>query len=133
MKITQYSRVRFMESADYWRVPQDYFDPLFNYLVHGFEPGSFWTAALANDFARAMQSSHPANQIAQLKHTVGWIHDRFPRNSWGDWSRVHGWLALTESERRLCLENHGLIYTEREEVEMALRGVETTPEPMLFG
>ena len=133
MKITQYSRLRIMESADYWSVPHEYFDPLFNYLVHGWEPGSFWSAVLANDFFRALQSSHPSNSIPQLKNAVGWIQDSFPRQSFGSYEQVHNWLFFTEQERRLCLENHGLIYTEREEVEMALRGVKTTPEPMLFG
>ena len=133
MKITQYSRVRFMQTADQWEVPREYFDPLFNYLVHGFEPGSFWTAVLANDFFRAIQSSHPSNQIPALKATVGWIQDRFPEIAYGNYRMVTSWLDLSDADRRLCLENHGLIYTEKEEVEMALRGIKATPEPMLFG
>lgn len=132
-KLTQYSRVRIMESAAQWSVPQDFFDPLFNYLVHGFEPGSFWTAVLANDFFRAVQSSHPSNSIPHLKYTTGWIRDRFPVLSYGNYSVVKGWLELGATDRRLHLEDQRLIYTEQEEVELALRGVETTPEPLLFG
>lgn len=133
MKITQYSRVRFMESADQWRVLQEHFDPLFNYLVYGFEPGSFWTAVLANDFFRAVQSSHPSNQIPALKATVGWIQDRFPRKSFGSYDQIAAWLRTAEADRRAILASRGLIYTEQEEVEMALRGIKATPEPMLFG
>lgn len=133
MKITQYSRVRIMESADQWQVPQDYFDPLFNYLIHGFEPGSFWSAVLANDFMRAMQSSHPANQIPQLKAAAGWIQGQFPRESFGSYDRIAAWIRISESDRRAILAARGLIYTEQQEVEMSLRGIKTTPEPMLFG
>lgn len=122
-----------MDTAEHWSVPKEYFEPLYNYLVHGFEPGSFWTAVLANDFFRAVQSSHPANDIPALKHTVGWIQDRFPVLSYGNYAVVKGWLELDSADRRLSLENHGLIYTEREEVELALRGITAKPEPMLFG
>jgi hypothetical protein len=133
MKISVYSKIRIMESADQWRVPREYFDPLFNYLVHGFNPGGFWTAVLANDFMGAIQRSHPANQIEALKHAAGWIAGEFPRESFGDYSTIAAWEQTPEEDRRKILEDRKMIYTEKEEVELALRGVKAAPEPMLFG
>jgi hypothetical protein len=131
VKITDYSKHRIMHSAEDWHVDREYFDPLFNYLVHGFEPGGFWTAVLANDFMGAMQRSHPANTVEAVKRATGWIQDRFPRVAYGSYDLVHGWTRLSAATRRSLLEEADLIYTEHEEVDMALRG-KTSSEPMLF-
>lgn len=125
MNITKYSRNRLMESATRWTVPREYFDPLFNYLVHGFAPGSFWTAVLANDFAGAMQHSHPSNSIPHLKHAVGWMQDSWPRAAYGDLPTISTWMAFSGHERRLYLEQHNLVYSEQDEVMMALKNVRT--------
>jgi hypothetical protein len=132
MKITNYSKNRIMESAHQWSVDREYYDPLYNYLVHGWEPGGFWTAALANDFIGAMQRSHPGNQIAALKKATGWIEDRFPALSYGSYQLVRDWLSFTDQQRRGHLEAVGLIFTEHEEVEMALRGVDATELEVLW-
>lgn len=118
--MTQYSVKRIQESAAVWQVDVEYRDALINYLVHGFQPGSFWSAVLANDFKRAIQSSHPANTIPALKAATGWIWDSFPAVSRGSPETVNRWLAMTAAERRSHLELCGLIHTEKEEVEMVL-------------
>ena len=122
MTLTKFSRNRMMESATRWTVAREYFDPLYNYLVHGFEPGSFWSAVLANDFMRAMQHSHPSNSIPHLKHVVGWMQDSWPEAAYGDRFTVQTWIAFSGHERRLYLEQHNLIYSEQEEVMLALQG-----------
>ena len=132
MKLTKLSRNRVMESATRWTVPREYFDPLFNYLVHGFEPGSFWTAVLCNDFMRAVQHSHPANDIGALKNTVGWIQLSWPLGSYGSEQYVIEWLALEGHTRRTILEHNRLIYTEQEEIMMGLKGVQPAPEPVMW-
>ena len=133
MKITGYSKIKLMETADYWRVPKEYFDPLYNYLIFGFSPGGFWTAVLANDFHGAIQRSHPANQVEALKHVSGWINDLFPRISWGSYAKVDGWTEMSSQQRRRHLEGADLIYTEQQEVQLALKGTPIKPEPLLFG
>ena len=50
MDFSRYSKARIMQSAVDWDVPRDYFDPIYNYMVYGYEPGSFFSAVLANDF-----------------------------------------------------------------------------------
>ena len=131
MNLTKFSRDRMMLSATRWTVPRDFFEPLHNYLVHGFEPGSFWSAVLANDFMRAVQHSHPSNDISALKNTVGWIQDSFPEQSYGNRFIVGDWVNRSGHERRQILEQHNLIYSEQEEVMMALQGKKSY-EPMMY-
>jgi hypothetical protein len=131
MQLTKFSRDRMMISASHWTVPREYFDGLCNYLVYGFEPGSFWTAVLANDFMRAVQSSHPSNDISALKNTVGWILNSWPEAAYGDYSTIQTWVAFSGHERRLYLEQHNLIYSEQQEIMMALQG-EKSYEPILY-
>ncbi len=130
MKLTEHSRNRMRGAASHWSIPAEYFDPLYNYLVHGFEPGSFWTAVLANNFARAIQHSHPGNSISALKNTVGWMQDQWPTMSYGNFQVVHHWLALDAAERRQHLEEAHLIYTEQDEIMLVLGG-KRTYEPLL--
>lgn len=131
MTITKFSRNRVMLSASRWTVPQEYFDPLFNYLVHGYSPGSFWVAVLANDFAQAVQSSHPSNDMAALKHAVGWMRDAFPLEAYGSYLTVDAWTDLSVLERRMILEAHDLVYSEQEEIMMALQG-KTAQKPQMY-
>jgi len=132
MNLTKFSRNRMMLSATRWTVPREYFDPLYNYLVHGFEPGSFWTAVLANDFMAAVQHSHPSNDITALKNTVGWILDSWPEAAYGDSSTIQTWVAFSGHERRLYLESACLIYTEQVEVMLALKDFKPAPEPIMW-
>jgi hypothetical protein len=131
MNLTKFSRNRMMESATYWSVPLEYFEPLYNYLVHGFEPGSFWSAVLANDFWRAVLASHPSNDITNLKHVVGWIRDSWPAATYGDYPSLQTWIAFSTLERRRYLEQAHLVYSEQEEVMMSLKNVRTH-EPIMW-
>lgn len=132
MKLTKLSRNRMMLSATRWTVAREYFDPLYNYLVYGYEPGSFWSAVLANDFWRAIQSSHPSNDIPALKHVVGWIRDSFPQESYGSYEQQQMWIRLDAHTRRMILEQYQLIYTEQEEIMLGLKGVQPVPEPVMW-
>ena len=132
MNLTKFSRNRMMLTATRWTVPREYFDPLYNYLVHGYEPGSFWSAVLANDFMGAIQRSHPSNDIPALKHAVGWIQDSFPIESYGNYHMIKGWLKLDAIDRRLILESARMIYTEQEEIMMALKDEKPAPEPLMW-
>jgi hypothetical protein len=131
MNITVYSRNRLYETFTKWDVPRDFADPMANYLVYGYEPGGFFTALLANDFFAAIQSSHPASTVEELKCLVGWINDCMPPEAYSSYHRVGEWLHLREDRRRAVLEKYELIYTEQEEIMLALRD-ESTIEPILY-
>jgi hypothetical protein len=131
MNLTVYSQNRLRQTFVSWGVPKDFADPMYNYLVHGYQPGSFFTYALANDFAKAILSSHPANTIAALKTLVGWMRDTLPEETWGSHAKVDAWCDMTAALRRPVLEQHRLVYTERDEVWMALKD-QPTQEPVLY-
>ncbi len=131
MEILKYSRNRIYETFTKWEVPRDFADPMANYLVYGYKPGSCFTAVLANDFLRAINSSHSSNTIVAFKSLVGWIQNVMPVESFGSYEIVDQWIKLSEQDRRTCLEKHNLIYTSKEEMILALKN-EHIVEPILW-
>ena len=122
MNISAYSRARIMETFAKWEVPRDYADSMYNYMVFGFSPGGCFTAILANDWTRAISSSHPANTVQALKALTNWILDVLPVESYGNYEAVKFWLAITNSERRDYLERLRLIHTEKEDFWLNIKG-----------
>jgi hypothetical protein len=114
-----------------WDVPKDFADPMANYLVYGYEPGSCFSAVLANDFIGAIRSSHPSNTVEAFKALAGWILDCVPREAHGSYDAVSNWCSLPPEARRQILEESRLIYTEARELWMTLEG-RPTQEPVLY-
>jgi hypothetical protein len=131
MNISVYSRNRLYETFQKWEVPKDFADPMANYLVYGYEPGSCFTAVLANDFMQAMTSSHPVNTVEAFKALVGWIRGCMPAEAYGSYLAVNHWLKLNAEDKRRVLENHRLVYTSKEEVWMAIKE-KTEPEEVVL-
>jgi hypothetical protein len=131
MKLTDYSRNLLLATFHKWDVPKDFADPMYNYLVHGYSPGGFFTSVLANDFHSAIARSHPGNSIEALKQLGGWILDQMPLEAKGSYNNVEVWCSLPADVRRIILEDYELIYTEQQEIMMALQGQSTT-EPVLY-
>lgn len=122
MNLSMHSVVRIRQTMNQWGVAKDFADPLYHYLINGFNPGSFFTAVLANDFCGAIRKSHPANTLNALKDAVGWINEHMPKSAWGSYDRVAEWEALSEEDRRTVLEKEKMIFTEKEETWMSLKG-----------
>lgn len=120
--ISKYSKKKFYEGIELWRVDAEFADPMFNYLVYGFSPGSFFTAVLANDFSSAIARSHPANTITALKALTGWINDCMPFIARGSYDKVNAWTKLDEATRRDVLIAHNMIYTPKQETFLAIKG-----------
>lgn len=132
MKLTKYSVNRFRNNAVQWEVPREYFEPIFNYLVHGYSPGSFFTSLLANDMFSAMARSHPANSVIGLKNLTNWINSLELRNiAWGNYEVVKNWLNTDEAARRVVLEKVGLVYSEQDEIIKVLKD-EPSVEPFFM-
>jgi hypothetical protein len=131
MNLSQYSRNRILDTFVKWEVPRDFADSLYNYLVYAMQPGSFFTAVLANDFLGAVARSHPGNHMESLKALGGWIQDMAPPESWGSYGTVETWILMSAVDRRMVLETCQLIYTEKQEVWMALTNA-PTHEPVLY-
>lgn len=123
MELSEHSKAHLKNSFIHWRVPEEYIWPLYNYLVYGFEPGSFFTAILCNDFYRAMTSSHPSNQIDALKNVVKWMINAMPVDSFGSKDKVSKWMQMTEADRRKILVDSGLIFAAEKETWLILKDV----------
>jgi hypothetical protein len=131
VNIGEHSKARLLTTFANWQVDKEYADPMYNYLVFGFSPGSFFTSVLANDFVGAIQHSHPANSIPSLKKLVGWLADTAPRISFGDYDTVNAWLSMEEEHRYIALLDRRLIYSKEDELMLTLKG-ERAREPILW-
>ena len=125
MKLSEHSQNRLLHSFSRWEVPQEYSQHVYDYLVNGFDPGSFYTAVLANDFMSAVIRSHPGNRIDTLKGLAGWIATEMPAAAWGSYDRVQTWLKMTDEDRRVVLEQAELIYNTKTEMWLVLKNEET--------
>lgn len=125
MRLANLSKYRLYNSMKSYQVDKDYADPIYNYLVHGYNPGSFFTSILANEFMDAISRSHPSNTISSLKNLVCWIINELPHGvTHGSYEVVDAWLKMSSEERRVVLEQRHLIYTEHDEVIRILKGEE---------
>ena len=126
MKLSEHSQNRLLQSFDLWEVPQEYSRPMYDYLVNGWDPGSFYTAVLANDFMSAVTRSHPSNRIAELKGLASWISNTMPAAAWGSYDRVQTWLNMSDEDRRTVLEQAQLIYNTKTEMWLVLKNEHTS-------
>lgn len=131
MEVGPYSRQRIMETFVPWKVPNEYAQPLYNYLVYGFSPGGFFTSVLANDWHLAIMRSHPSNTIEALKSATGWIHDHIPLQAQGSYEAVEAWCRMDAEERTKILIERQLLLPSKTEVFMALRG-KPANDPILY-
>ena len=131
MKLTDYSRNLLLATFAKWAVSKDFADPMYNYLVYGYQPGSCFTSVLANDFVSAISRSHPSNTVNAFKSLVGWMRDTMPPESYGSYENVAKWTELNPEQRRIILEQTGLIFTSKEEVVKILKD-EPSTEPILY-
>ena len=131
MNITPYSRRLILTTLQNWQVPKDFAEPMYNYLVHGFGPGSCFRAVLANDFMSAIGNSHPSNTIPAFKALAGWIGDTVPAHARGSYEAVDHWTGIHADARRAVLEGAGLVLTEDQEMWQTLKNGPAV-EPVLY-
>jgi hypothetical protein len=132
MNLTKYSKYKLQNKIALYKVDKDFADPIYNYLVHGFSPGSFFTSVLANDFMDAIARSHPANAIPALKKLVCFIVNEMPDGiTHGSYEIVDAWTKLSTDERRKILEECRLVFTEKEEIVKVLKD-DPVNEPVMW-
>jgi len=131
MNLSKYSKNKLMQTFQHWQVPKDFAEPFYNYLVHGYTPGSCFTSVLANDFVSAISRSHPSNTVNAFKSLVGWMRDTMPEESYGSYEKVKAWTGINPEQRRIILEHTGLVFTTKEEIVKILKD-EPSTEPVLY-
>jgi hypothetical protein len=130
MQLSDHSRNRLLHTFSLWDVEQEYSQHVYDYLVNGWPPGSFYTAVFANDFVSAMAHSHPSNRIDTLKWLASWIRHHMPEQARGSYDAVEKWLGMSNDDRRTALEQAELIYDTKTEVWLILKN-EHTSDPYL--
>jgi hypothetical protein len=127
MELTEHSKNKFKKSMADWGVQSpDYFDPVYNYLVYGFNPGSFFTSFMANDATMMLARSHPANSLKELIALSKWVLNHLVGTpAFGSYEKVELWCSLDSEKRREILETKGLIFTDAQEVMLILKGTST--------
>jgi hypothetical protein len=114
MKLSKYSEVRLRQSMNHWRVPGDFAVPMYNYLVFGLEPGSFFMGWYAND-AMSIIRCHSATAVESLKDLSKWMLNCMPPDAKGSHEKVKAWTKMSSADRRKILEEWDLVFTEEQE------------------
>lgn len=92
---------QFNETFTYYAgVPDLIREGLWNYLAYGIPPGGFLTAALRNDFARAMCSADAHWNGKSFKDLGKWILQYMPAYSCGSEETMKEWMKKSDEERR---------------------------------
>ena len=80
---------------DNYRLTEQSKESLYNYFVHGLEPGSFMTCVLSNDLIGAAGRADFVN-IDLLGEYAKWLVNHAPYQSYGSPEIVKGWLNKNE-------------------------------------
>lgn len=83
----------------YANVPGHTQEALFNYFVHGYEPGGFLSAVLRNDLVGAASKADSTNKEC-LANIAIWIMNNAPYGSWGDQDLIDRWLKKGPYQQR---------------------------------
>jgi hypothetical protein len=75
-----------------------------DYLLRGYEPGSFVTGLLANDMFRAVGSMDHINE-KNLKHITTWVVNVLPHGCFGNYERIQNWIHDKDECRSMFIEN----------------------------
>jgi len=95
-------------------IPENWHDELINYIVHGFEPGSFHRNLYTNNLAGATTTSDSFNEWNWIQLFMDFLLTHAPSECWGNNEKVANWLKLDKTVRYKICHTHGLILTPAE-------------------
>ena len=84
-----------------WSVNDEWQEVMENYLLRGFEPGSFFTAVLVNDLMGAALHSHPSNRWDDIRNLCKWLNGEAPKECFGSYKAV----SMVQVEQRTTPHN----------------------------
>jgi hypothetical protein len=102
---------KFNKTFEHFPVTDEWQAEAYQYVVLGYDPGSFFSALFANDLLLAAQRSHPLNQWNNIQELVKWLHFEAPAQCHGSHEKVHAWLELSKEKRTKICEEKGLVAT----------------------
>lgn len=99
------------EHPNTWsNVHQDCRHAIFNYLVHGYNPGGFLTAVMTNDLYRAAATADIENS-KRLTRVANFVTQALPSCCYGSHAAMEAWRERTDQERELLLIDRALLPT----------------------
>jgi len=133
MNLSKYSKLKFFGELNQWYVDADNMHQLYNYLVHGFSPGSFHEALFSNDATAALSRSHPANNLQNLIHLASYLRSSYLwGRAFGSYEVVGAWLRMSEEQRRAILIDAGMANSEAQDIDLALRDDHDPGDNVMF-
>jgi len=79
-------------------VPADTKKTIDNYVEHGYRPGHFVHAVLANDLMGAFGAAD-SNNTKYMRNIVSYVYNDIPSNCHGSYEIVEKWLQMHADER----------------------------------
>lgn len=106
-----------------WNITHTDINEMYNYLVMGFEPGSFFKGLLCNDAFEMISHSHISNRTETLKPLVNFLLSvGLDGVAYGSKEAYTSWRNMSKSDRKKHLENVGLFLSEKSQTIFVLRG-----------
>lgn len=81
-----------------FKVPENLWEGLWNYYLHGISAGSFLDAVLRNDLRLACGKSD-SDGCKHLWNICAFLYNHFPMAAWGSNEAVDRWIATHTGER----------------------------------
>ena len=102
---------KFIKTFETYPVMVDWDQTMERYILHGLDPGGFFTSVLANDLMMAAARSHVHNDWNCIQNLVKWIVQYAPPSAWGSYEAVNEWCNRSQAEREKICEAMGLATT----------------------
>ena len=95
-------------------VPENWKDELKNYIIHGFEPGSFHRNLYSNNLAGATTTSDSFNEWNWIQLFMDFLLQHAPVTCWGSKEKVERWLKMDKGVRYMVCQQYDLLLTPAE-------------------
>lgn len=99
---------QFKQTFNNYEFPEEMQEAFWNYLAYGWDPGSFGTAILRNNFMDAVARAHRHLTAECFRQMAVWFANVPPPMSFGTDAKIEAWKALTDDERRDIMIEYGL-------------------------
>ena len=102
-------------------------EAIFNYLLHGYEPGGFLVAVLVNDLYAAACKADFVN-VEHLGYVAKFVVQALPTMCYGSAERVRNWSTMDQEERERVLVSAGMIPDTFQLIKLAGEKFASTPD-----
>ena len=87
------------KNDNYYKIKQSTIQTINDYVEHGYEPGGFVTAVLANDLMASFGRADHENQ-ATLFQICSYVYNEIPLSCHGSYEKVEEWLKRVRETKQ---------------------------------